>query len=100
MPHRSTPRLPHVKDVVAISLTPETGGSRMSRNMRAQTTMVSAAVAFASVLLSSGLPDLGHLRAQQTLKKVDMGDYEPVVPWPKPLPDTDLSHDGWTWGSG
>jgi hypothetical protein len=29
-----------------------------------------------------------------------MGDYEPVVPWPKPLPDTDLSHDGWTWGSG
>ena len=29
-----------------------------------------------------------------------MGDYEPVVPWPKSLPDTDLSHDGWTWGSG
>lgn len=33
-------------------------------------------------------------------QKVDMGDYEPVVPWPKPLPDTDLSHRGWTWGSG
>jgi hypothetical protein len=29
-----------------------------------------------------------------------MGDYDPVVPWPRPLPDTDLSHDGWTWGSG
>ena len=36
----------------------------------------------------------------RAVKKVDMGDYEPVVPWPKPLPDTDLSHDGWTWGSG
>ncbi len=30
----------------------------------------------------------------------DMGDYEVVRNWPKPLPDTDLSHDGWTWGSG
>ncbi len=29
-----------------------------------------------------------------------MGDYEVVPDWPKPLPDTDLSHDGWTWGSG
>jgi hypothetical protein len=31
---------------------------------------------------------------------VDLGDYEVVYPWPKPLPDDDLSHDGWTWGSG
>ena len=29
-----------------------------------------------------------------------MGDYEVVLNWPKPLPDDDLSHDGWTWGSG
>jgi hypothetical protein len=29
-----------------------------------------------------------------------MGDYDPVVPWPKPLPDTDMPHAGWTWGSG
>ncbi len=36
----------------------------------------------------------------QAVQKVDMGDYEVVVPWPKPLPDDDLSHDGWTWGSG
>jgi len=35
----------------------------------------------------------------QGVDKVDMGDYETVVPWPKPLPDDDLSHDGWTWGS-
>ena len=40
------------------------------------------------------------VRAEQGVRKVDMGVYEPVVPWPKPLPDTDLSHDGWTWGSG
>ena len=29
-----------------------------------------------------------------------MGGYEVVENWPKPLPDTDLSHDRWTWGSG
>ena len=29
-----------------------------------------------------------------------MGGYEVVENWPKPLPDTDLSHNGWTWGSG
>ena len=33
-------------------------------------------------------------------KEVRMGEYEIVTPWPKPLPDKDLSHDGWTWGSG
>lgn len=31
---------------------------------------------------------------------VDIGEYEVVPDWPKPLPDDDLSHDGWTWGSG
>ena len=36
----------------------------------------------------------------QTVQSVDMGDYEVVLNWPKPLPDDDLSHDGWTWGSG
>src|SRR5881394_2585047 len=39
-------------------------------------------------------------QSQQPIRKVDVGDYEPVVPWPQPLPDTDLSHAGWTWGSG
>ena len=29
-----------------------------------------------------------------------MGGYEVVTNWPQPLPDTDLSHEGWTWGSG
>jgi len=27
------------------------------------------------------------------------GDYRVVEGWPKPLPDTDHSHAGWTWGS-
>ncbi len=36
----------------------------------------------------------------QPAEGVSMGGYEVVVPWPRPLPDTDLSHDGWTWGSG
>jgi hypothetical protein len=39
-------------------------------------------------------------RVELPVQPVQMGDYDPVVPWPKPLPDTDLSHDGWTWGSG
>jgi len=34
------------------------------------------------------------------VRAVDIGDYEVVTNWPKPLPDDDLSHDGWTWGSG
>ncbi len=38
--------------------------------------------------------------SEQTVQSVDMGDYEVVLDWPKPLPDDDLSHDGWTWGSG
>ncbi len=38
--------------------------------------------------------------ATQTVQKVDLGDYEVVADWPKPLPDDDVSHDGWTWGSG
>jgi hypothetical protein len=27
------------------------------------------------------------------------GHYRVVENWPKPLPDTRHSHDGWTWGS-
>ncbi len=37
---------------------------------------------------------------QLAVQPAAMGDYEVVPNWPKPLPDTDLSHDGWTWGSG
>ena len=55
--------------------------------------LVTSAVTLGSDILATG-------EVLQAARKVDMGDYEPVVPWPKPLPDTDLSHDGWTWGSG
>src|SRR6187401_1188865 len=61
--------------------------------------IIATPVALAILILVGGLSIVPQLGAQQP-KKVDMGDYEPVVPWPKPLPDTDLSHDGWTWGSG
>ena len=37
---------------------------------------------------------------QQNIDHVNIGEYEVVLDWPKPLPDDDLSHDGWTWGSG
>ena len=39
-------------------------------------------------------------QVQMAVQKVAMGDYEVVENWPKPLPDTDLPHAGWTWGSG
>jgi hypothetical protein len=47
--HTSTLRLPHVKDVCAISLTPEISGGRMSRN-------------------------IGLVRAQQEVEQDHMGD--------------------------
>ena len=37
--------------------------------------------------------------ALQDVEPVDLGDYEVVENWPRPLPDDDLSHEGWTWGS-
>jgi hypothetical protein len=68
--------------------------------MRAQPRVLAASVGLAFCILSGDVSHRSQISAQQSPKKVDMGDYEPVVPWPKPLPDTDLSHDGWTWGSG
>ena len=68
--------------------------------MRAGTIVVATTAALAVFILVGDLSSIGRVRAQQAARKVDMGDYAPVVPWPKPLPDTDLSHDGWTWGSG
>ena len=37
--------------------------------------------------------------ALQDVEPLDLGDYEVVENWPRPLPDDDLSHEGWTWGS-
>jgi hypothetical protein len=71
--------------------------------MRAKTLFItSAALALVPLALIGGLAIDTKAQGQQPqpVLKVDMGDYEPVVPWPQPLPDTDHSHDGWTWGSG
>lgn len=51
----------------------------------------------ASVPVTDSEPGTSSVQAVQS---VDMGDYEVVLDWPKPLPDDDLSHEGWTWGSG
>ncbi len=73
--------------------------------IRSSVVMVSVALA-ASVLLSmddrilaqQGVPPAP--RARGPVPAGEMGDYVVVPNWPKPLPDKDLSHDGWTWGSG
>ena len=68
--------------------------------MRTSPLVVSISLAIGALILGGDIPAASQGQPQQAVRKVDMGDYEPVVPWPKPLPDTDLSHDGWTWGSG
>ena len=69
--------------------------------MRARTLVTTAAAFVLLPLALIGEVAMGpKAQSQQPVRKVDMGDYEPVVPWPQPLPDTDLSHAGWTWGSG
>ncbi len=69
--------------------------------MRARKTLLVALMA-GGTLVTMAVIGWPHLSAQMAanVEKVDMGDYEAVVPWPQPLPDSDLSHDGWTWGSG
>jgi hypothetical protein len=64
--------------------------------------VVFAALAMPAALAASGGSAAPETESAQTptIQKVDLGDYEVVYPWPKPLPDDDLSHDGWTWGSG
>ena len=70
--------------------------------LRASLATIAVLGAVTSVIVGGG----GDAGAQEgggrrtPSKDVRMGDYEIVTPWPKPLPDTDLSHDGWTWGSG
>ena len=42
----------------------------------------------------------GQSKVELAVQPAAMGDYEVVLNWPRPLPDTDLPHAGWTWGSG
>jgi hypothetical protein len=72
--------------------------------MRAPKMAMAAAVLGLGAAL--GPPDVvtpelfGQGQVELPVRPVPMGDYEVVPNWPRPLPDRDLSHDGWTWGSG
>lgn len=73
--------------------------------MRATGPLVMGLVALgAAVLFATSSRSLAQQGTPPTPRGVpqpgDMGDYQVVLNWPKPLPDKDLSHDGWTWGSG
>ena len=52
-----------------------------------------------AVLSVTSIP-LAEPSEQEVVAAKKIGGYEVVLNWPKPLPDDDLSHDGWTWGSG
>ena len=45
----------------------------------------------------SSAPGAGS--ARNSYQEWPTGPYQVVANWPKPLPDTSHSHDGWTWGS-
>ena len=68
--------------------------------MRAMPHLVATSLLLGALALVPGMLGIDASQAPQAIRKVDLGDYEPVVPWPKALPDTDQPHAGWTWGSG
>ena len=68
--------------------------------MRAMPRLVATSLLLGALALVPGMLRIDASQAPQAIRKVDLGDYEPVVPWPKALPDTDQPHAGWTWGSG
>ena len=51
--------------------------------MRAQPLVFAASLGLAFLILSGDVSHRGPVSAQQAPKRVDMGDYEPVVPWPE-----------------
>ena len=60
-----------------------------------------AAIAIAVLFLCEGERTDAQRRRLVTGEQAGrMGGYEVVQNWPQPLPDTDASHNGWTWGSG
>ncbi len=68
--------------------------------MRAQTSHSSRIAAVSSRRRCLRPPVEAQPKIELPVQKVAMGDYEVVENWPRPLPDRDLSHAGWTWGSG
>jgi NHL repeat len=69
---------------------------------RERTRFALSAVAVSTLLLVLAAPvaDAQRRRLATGDQAGRMGGYAVVENWPKPLPDTDLPHDGWTWGSG
>ena len=52
------------------------------------------------IALASPIPQAPASAAgRQSAQDWPFGPYQIVANWPKPLPDTRHSHDGWTWGS-
>ncbi len=79
---------------------PPDSGSRSTPEMNPEATTGLAAGTAAGAGPEAAPGTAADLVPAQTVQSVDMGDYEVVLDWPRPLPDDDLSHDGWTWGSG
>ena len=63
--------------------------------MRAQISIVTIGAAVVSAALLS--PIEAQPKIELPVQPVAMGDYEVVANWPRPLPDRDLPHAGWTW---
>ena len=55
--------------------------------MRAKTLVVATTLVLVTLNLGIDVKPDAAISAEQVAGRVDMGDYEPVVPWPKPLPD-------------
>ena len=62
-----------------------------------------ALLSIGAVACSSGTPPATQAQAKPATRWSHQdwptGPYKVVEGWPKPLPDTRHSHDGWTWGS-
>src|SRR5262245_56108929 len=76
--------------------------SATSRNRKGGLMTVNARVAIALCLIVATIT-LGQAPTPGTNRQTDQdwpfGPYRVAENWPKPLPDTRHSHDGWTWGS-
>ncbi len=77
----------------------------MRAEMSTSTALIAAlAVAALSACAPAGDTDADTAPAQpagtrNSYQDWPTGPYQVVENWPKPLPDTRHSHDGWTWGS-
>src|SRR5213075_3166267 len=78
----------------------------MSRNLSLPRLIIaSALLSIGAVACGTGTPQAPATQAQEksatrwSHQDWPTGHYKAVEGWPKPLPDTRHSHDGWTWGS-